>query len=1032
MKKQNDITLKKMIGKMLLLFAAVILFCPPTTAALSFSRQGDVPQFAVSLDKDIDYEIQEKDKTLILSFSRPVADRFAVLSEQFPALFDRHTVSPDGKTISLPLKQAANIQSIRSNNSLILSFHLPPDAQIPLPQPVDMPTARLDFEPLPDSSRFIITFPHLPVYRLSNTGQNTDLILEQPFRIETATLKNYPRAQDVSFRISPDKKYILSFPEPLVQSYEQPDKIILDIALPAQNTVSSPQPAPAAAPADISQIRSLSFPWNMPVNIAVFRRGEYLWIIFDHTHKFDIDELSQSGAPLVEELVQLPYSQAAVLRMRPRPDVNISLRREGLLWIVDLFTGREAPEIRDIPIFTQYDAMNQAYLFAPTSAAGKVVNIFDPEIGDLLSVIPIDEIGRGMVNTYRYPDIDFNATINGIAITLKADDVIVNRGNTGITVSRPDGGLNISEDLEQLKRQARLQSRSLADGNFLSGYATDLDKLPFNEAVERLTSEIISASPENRVLARLNLSEYYIGKGLGPEALSVLNALQKENAPEAQSGKFYALHGMANFLSHRYDEAEKDFSHPTLSSSDEADFWRVLSASAENPRAEDNAFLMPHTRLLKDYPAEIRRRIALVGIESALAARDDLSVQSYIDIIRDAPNDINKAAIISYYTAQKLSILGYPLNAIREFRNTAAMPSQQYSALARREIVDLQRSSNTISPEKAIAEYERLRFAWPDKKFRISLLNELTDMYVAQKDYRNALASLQDLRSTVPPEEQEEVTRRMVSVFEDLYLNNNDDKMPAVKSLALYGDYKWLAPLSKNYNAIVQKLADRLVAVDLLERAYQLLDTQLRSGTLSPLERGTIGTRMALISLFKNQPSVALDILDKTESDDLTPTIIAHRRIIRAKALSAVGRPDEALELLKEDYSPKGIMIKSEIYWDNEQWADAADTIKYLIEKPTPDTPLSQEQLQLVLDWATALKRAGRSTVIVRLRNTFEPYFKDTAYYSAFNVLTETFENDKIDIKAIDKAINNIAAFHNFAKLYSQSLQNNTLSQTIQ
>ena len=90
---------------------------------------------------------------------------------------------------------------------------------------------------------------------------------------------------------------------------------------------------------------------------------------------------------------------------------------------------------------------------------------------------------------------------------------------------------------------------------------------------------------------------------------------------------------------------------------------------------------------------------------------------------------------------------------------------------------------------------------------------------------------------------------------------------------------------------------------------------------------------------------------------------------------------------------------------------------------------LSEEQINYILDWATALKKAGRETVIVRLRNKFMPYFKDTKYYSAFSVLTDTLENDQINIRVIDKAINDIETFSDFAKIYNKSLLKSNLTE---
>ena len=69
------------------------------------------------------------------------------------------------------------------------------------------------------------------------------------------------------------------------------------------------------------------------------------------------------------------------------------------------------------------------------------------------------------------------------------------------------------------------------------------------------------------------------------------------------------------------------------------------------------------------------------------------------------------------------------------------------------------------------------------------------------------------------------------------------------------------------------------------------------------------------------------------------------------------------------------------------------------------------------------LKKSGKETVIVRLRNKFMPYFKDTKYYSVFNILTGQLEDDKIDINSIDRMVNDVAAFSNFAKIYSNSLK---------
>lgn len=911
-------------------------------------------------------------------------------------------------------------------------------AQITPPLPKKLEQANLNYYKEKDFSRFIIDFERIPPYQIKSGNQITQIIFQKPYRITSTSLKHYPQADKIKFNSDSDGNFVLSFPEEIKNSFEQQDKIIVDIKdskddayTTGTDQIKERQASGNIETVPVSKVRSLSFSWNMPVDIGVFKRNDYLWIIFDHPQTFNVEELNTNAQPLAEDVIQLPNNAAAIIRLKPKEGTNVNIRKEGLLWIVDLYTGKDQTEIKEFPIFTQYDIFNNSYLFLPGSSAGKIVSIFDPDIGDIINIITTDETNLGMKNAYYYPDVEILPSYAGLVTVLNADDITMDIGNTGVSIRRIKKGLNISEDLESLKRRTRLNQSTEQEGNFFAKINAQLLSENFNTAQSSLLNDIASAEEKDKPQTEMLLTYYYLSKGLGSDALQLLQEQEEKKSPAVLSEEFHIAKGIANFLLKRYDTALEEFSYGDLVSSNEANFWRTLISTAQNPKAEDNIILSSYNYLIKEYPNEIRRRIALAGIESAILAQDDLNLQNYIDIIMSSTNVTNKDALISYFTAKKLDILGYPLNAIREYRNTANTTSEKYSAYARYNILEIEKRTGSTKNKEAIAEYEKLRYAWQEKKFKEKVLDALATTYAEGRDYSRALSTLQTLKSLVDPEQEDQVTQRMVKIFENIFINNQDSSSASLKSLALYNDYSWLAPLSKYYNNIIPKLADRLVAADLLDQAYEILAEQYTKGNLTPQEKAIVGTRMALINLFNESPGEALNILDKTEHEDLTPTIVAHRRLIRAKALSALGEPEAALELLRDDYSKNGLMMKSEIYWDNGQWAEAADTIKYLIEKPQPGQKLSEEQTQLVLDWATALKKAGRETVIVRLKNTFEPFFKDTPYSSAFKVLTDSFESNKIDLKEIDKAINNIAAFSSFAKIYTDSLKNATLSETI-
>lgn len=771
---------------------------------------------------------------------------------------------------------------------------------------------------------------------------------------------------------------------------------------------------------------SLSFPWNIPVGLAVFQRGDYLWIAFDHSQTLDIEEMAKNSARMVEELVQIPNYQALILRLKLKDETFYTVRKEGLLWVVDLLSKPFPDEIHNsLQAFTQYDSRKQPYLFVPLPNSGNIISTLDPEIGDTLILAPSMDIGVGIEKNYTYPELEILSSYQGVAIVSKTNDIIVNRANSGISIQGYERGLNISHNLEFLKRQALLEQDSSELSPLAAKNKAELMSLPFLEAEEQLKNDIAAAPEEQKTKAKLALAQYYVMKGLGTNALGIINPIKKSDAPEAKRDRLHGLSGVANFLANRYEQAIEDFSYGKLPTINEAIFWRTLSEAALEYKDEYSGILLSFISLIRDYPDEVKDRIALVGANIALNAGDDLSTQNFIDILKNSKHPERLVPAVHYLSAKKLVLQGSPMSAVNEYKKILSLDSLKYTSLARKEIVSLGLKLNLFPLDKAIAEYERLRYAWGEKNFKLSLLDGLADMYARKKDFSNALRTLKELRDYIAPEHKAEVEERMVQLFENIYINNEADHLSALKSLALYDDYEWLAAKSSKYNTIVQKLSDRLVAVDLLDRAENLLSNQLKNIPMTPIDRAKTGTRLALVYLFNDKDGEALRLLDDTEHRSIPETLFLQRKIIRAKALSNLGRQEEALNLLKHDYSKNAILLKSEIFWNAGLWGPASDNIKYLIEKPTPGKPLSEEQMSYILDWATALKKSGKETVIVRLRNKFMPYFKDTKYASVFNLLTGQLEEDKIDINSINKLINDVSAYSNFSKIYSDSLRQN-------
>ncbi|MFX8601195.1 hypothetical protein ABTL95_20185, partial [Acinetobacter baumannii] len=84
---------------------------------------------------------------------------------------------------------------------------------------------------------------------------------------------------------------------------------------------------------------------------------------------------------------------------------------------------------------------------------------------------------------------------------------------------------------------------------------------------------------------------------------------------------------------------------------------------------------------------------------------------------------------------------------------------------------------------------------------------------------------------------------------------------------------------------IVRGLADRLVSVDLLDQAAELLNYQI-DNRLRGVARAQIAADLAVIDLLNHKPAQAIAVLNKTRQSSLPASVERQRRMVEARALS--------------------------------------------------------------------------------------------------------------------------------------------------
>ncbi len=178
-----------------------------------------------------------------------------------------------------------------------------------------------------------------------------------------------------------------------------------------------------------------------------------------------------------------------------------------------------------------------------------------------------------------------------------------------------------------------------------------------------------------------------------------------------------------------------------------------------------------------------------------------------------------------------------------------------------------------------------------------------------------------------------EVTRRIqdeaAETFDALFLGGKADALPAIEALGLFYDFRDLTPIGRRGDEMIRRLADRLVAMDLLDQGAELLQHQV-DHRLQGAARAQVATKLAVIYLTNRKPDRALATLRASRVAELNNELRSQRLLIEARALSDLGRHDLALEVIANIEGREAMRLRADILWAGQRWREAGEQIELL------------------------------------------------------------------------------------------------------
>ncbi|HUH84440.1 MAG TPA: hypothetical protein VLX85_07505 [Stellaceae bacterium] len=726
---------------------------------------------------------------------------------------------------------------------------------------------------------------------------------------------------------------------------------------------------------------SLRFDFANAPPAAVFRRGSGLWIVFSGAKLLDLSELRRAEGDVIARADQLPDAKATVLRLVTREGISPSVRRANEGWVVEL-KPEETRAAAPIALEARSSA-DAAEIFLAVHEAAEAVTLRDPEVGDELAVVPVGEVGRGIAETQSFVDFIALPSVQGIVLRPNADDLVLRRDDVGVTVARP-GGLLLSQAWDrELAVEDRGPPRML---DFVAWRGPDRET--FLEKRSELERRVAAAPTQLRTKPRLALAHFYFANLYAAEAEGVLEAIRRDDPAALADAPQQLLGAAVALLDGDPKAAGQLLAAESLAKQPEAQLWRgSLAAEAGDWPSAAQGFTAGAS-FLPRYPKTLRRRFALEAAEALIETGQAAEAQPLLQLVQKSEPTIHDQAEAAFLDGRRLLALGDEKQAIAVWDKVAAMDDRQARARASFAKVMAELQTKDISRADAIKALDRLRFAWRGDKLEFDLLRRLGELKLADGDPRGAFDTLREAAGDFPDDPQaKDVTKQLSDDVAELFLGHGLDDLPPLKALTLYDEFKDYLPVGDRGDAAVRRLVDRLVAVDLLDRAGSLLE-ELVVHRLAGKEKARAAGQLAVIRLLDNRPADALKALDIDVGKDMPADMMRQRQQLRARALTELNRSDEALAILASDNSRDADRLRADIFWRARNWTEAAKVFARLV--PPPGAPsLDPTQAQLVLNWASALTLAGDQLSLSDLRSGYGKAMAATPLADAFHVIAE-------------------------------------------
>ena len=757
---------------------------------------------------------------------------------------------------------------------------------------------------------------------------------------------------------------------------------------------------------------TFSFPGATPA--ALFRRADTVWMVFDTLDAIDVDPIRAKGGALISDVspIALEKGQAVRFRLnRPQmPSLESDDRSRGVSWTLTFADRGQKPPL-PLAVARNISEPSLANVSVPLANPGQLHKLVDPDAGDTLWVVTAPPPTRGIIKRQDFVELSLLESIHGLVVRPNADDVKAEVGADKVTLGRP-GGLTLSSADVSAERATTAVKPLFDPDEWRKNQSEN-----FLKQLDTLIAAASTADAEQLPQARLDLADFYMARGMYQEAHGVANLILSESKRGGETPSVVMVHAVASILIGRPARGLKDLANPVIGNGYDIQLWKGLAFAREGKWAEAREKFKNAEFAVATLPPDLQRVVTMDSMKASLEVKDYSGAarrKSDLDVV-GVPAGLKPAAAV--LRGRLAEALGQEKDALDAYRFAAGSADRQAAAEGKLLETLLRQKRGEIGRDDVLKELELLSMLWRGDNIELKTLYELSKIYAETARYADAFAVTRAATRLQPnAPESRQAQDAASALFVQLYLGPKGDEMAPIDALGTFYEYRELTPIGRRGDEMIRRLADRLVGVDLLDQAADLLQYQVDK-RLEGAARAQVAARLAMVYLMNRKPERAIGALRSTRIADLSGELRQQRLLLEARAQSDVGRHDLALDIISNITGREAIRLRSDIYWASRHWREASEQIElYYGDRWRDFTPLNPSEkadiIRAVVGYALAEDAIGLS----RFREKYAPLMSGDADKLAFDAASKPVATSSAEFAQIARMAASVDTLDGFIR----------------